>query len=146
VFGALSFVNTQKYPPSLLYLLMTLGPAVLLLGALERPGAARAAAAPPGRVAGWLVTFGRVPLFFYVLQWVTAHGMGIALGLLAGQSIAHLFMNMAEVFANPPRGVGFGLPVVYAAWAAGVVLLYPACRWFAGVEARRRDLAWLSYL
>jgi uncharacterized membrane protein len=148
VFAVLSFLNTQKYPPSLLYLLMTLGPTILLLGALERRGDARPAGDAPrqGRVAGWLITFGRVPLFFYVLQWAMAHAMGLALGLIAGQPVAHLFMNMGEYFTNPPRGVGFGLPVVYAAWAAGVVLLYPACRWFAGVKARRRDLRWLSYL
>jgi uncharacterized membrane protein len=141
LYAALSFLNTQKYPPSLLYLLMTLGPALVLLGVLD--GRAAAAARAPGR---WLVTFGRVPLFFYVLQWVAARAAAVALGLVAGQPVAHLFKNMAELFASPPRGVGFSLPVVYAAWAAGVLACYPLCRWFAGVKARRRDLAWLSYL
>ena len=99
------------------------------------------------RLTGWLVTFGRVPLFFYVLQWTVAHAMGIALGLLAGQSVAHLFRDLMESFTSPPpQDVGFGLPVVYAAWIVGLLLLYPLCRWYAGVKARRKDLTWLSYL
>jgi uncharacterized membrane protein len=140
--SALSFLNTEKYPPSLHYLLMTLGPAIALLGALDgRTDLARR------RLTGWLVTFGRVPMFFYVLQWPMARAAGIALGLLAGQSVAHLFIDMGQLFSSPPpQGVGFGLPVVYAAWIAGVLLLYPLCRWYAALKERRKDLRWLSYL
>ncbi len=67
-FTVLSFLNCQKYPPSLLYLLMTLGPALLLLAAFER------GVAPAAR---WLLTLGRVPLFFYLLQWPVAHGLAV---------------------------------------------------------------------
>jgi uncharacterized membrane protein len=135
VFTVLSFVNTSKYPPSLLFVLMTLGPALLLLSRVEtmRRG-------PAGRA---LVTFGRVPMFFYLLQWPVAHGLALLLSLAAGKPTGHLFGFPGAHPAQP--GSGFGLGVVYLCWAAGVSVLYPLCRWFAGVK-RRRDDWWLSYL
>jgi uncharacterized membrane protein len=144
VFTVLSFVNTTKYPPSLQFLLMTLGPALLMLwwfdsnaGPAERLGA---------RFRAALVTFGRVPLFFYLLQWYTAHLIAIVAGLIAGQPVAYQFASPIDKFGSPPpAGVGFRLWIVYLCWAIGVLLLYPLCKWFAGVKARRRDW-WLSYL
>jgi len=128
----MSFLNVKKYPPSLDYLLATLGPALMLLACFEN---AR------GRVADVLQVFGRVPLFFYVLHLALAH---LAAGLLA---MAMGFGN--AVLNNLPRDFppdwGFGLPAVYLAWALVVVTLYPACRWFGEVKRRRRDW-WLSYL
>ncbi|WP_420126822.1 DUF1624 domain-containing protein [Longimicrobium sp.] len=134
-FTALSFINTQKYPPSLLFVLMTLGPALLILAWVEttRRG-------PVGRV---LVTFGRVPLFFYVLQWVVAHGFGLLLSLAAGKPTSHFFGMPG--FTPPQPGAGFSLAATYLCWIAGVALLYPLCRWFAGVKQRRNEW-WLSYL
>jgi uncharacterized membrane protein len=134
-FTVLSFLGATKYPPSLLFLLMTLGPAFLALAWLERmPRGA------PGRA---FVTFGRVPMFFYLLQWYVAHGLGLLLSLAAGKPVNHLF---GFPDGTPPQpGAGFGLGVTYLAWAAGVVLLYPLCRWFAEVK-RRRSEWWLSYL
>lgn len=135
VFTVLSFVNTTKYPPSFLFVLMTLGPALLFLAWAE---AARRG--PAGRA---LVTFGRVPLFFYLLQWFVAHGIALGISLAAGKPTGHLFGLPG---ATPPApGAGFGLGVAYLCWAAGVALLYPLCRWFAAVK-RRRDDWWLSYL
>lgn len=131
VFTALSFLNVTKYPPSLLFLLMTLGPAMLALWWFERP--IRSAL---GRA---LITFGRVPLFFYILQWYTAHLIGIGLHVAAGRPIP------GPLGGAPAANLGFGLGVTYLAWIAGTFLLYPLCRWFAGVKARRRDW-WLSYL
>lgn len=134
-FTALSFVNTAKYPPSLLFVLMTLGPALLVLAWLEK--------VPRGAVGRALVTFGRVPLFFYLLQWFTAHGIALLLSVAAGKPTSHLFGFPG--FNRPQPGAGFGLGAVYLAWAAGIILLYPLCRWFAEVK-RRRDEWWLSYL
>ena len=135
VFTVLSFLNTTKYPTSLLFLAMTLGPALVALALFER--------ADRGRIARWLVTYGRVPLFFYLLQWVWAHAMGIGLSLAAGKPTNHLF---GAPFGNPiPADAGFPLWVVYLVWAAGVVALYPLCRWFAALKQRRRD-RWLSYI
>jgi uncharacterized membrane protein len=128
----LSFVNVQKYPPSLQYLLLTLGAAFLSLAALD---SAR------GRFTEVLRTFGRVPLFFYVLHIALAH---LAAGMIAfamGYGTALLSDDSMKV----PQQWGFGLPVVYLAWLIVVASLYPACRWFAAVK-RRRDDWWLSYL
>lgn len=136
VFTVLSFLNTAKYPPSLLFLLMTLGPAMLALAWFERPGR--------GPLSRALVTFGRVPLFFYVLQWISAHAFALAFSLLAGKSIAHLFEFPATI-QTPPPDAGFGLGLTYLAWILGVILIYPLCKWFAEVKRRRTEW-WLSYL
>jgi uncharacterized membrane protein len=144
-FTVVSFLNVTKYPPSLLFLLMTLGPAILALAWFESFNAKTA-----GRqsVGGWIknffITFGRVPLFFYLLQWPTAHFISVLVHLIAGKPVRWMFGTSIN-FNGPPPGVGFNLAVVYACWIAGVLLLYPLCKWFAGVKARRRDW-WLSYL
>jgi uncharacterized membrane protein len=136
-FTVLSFLNTTKYPPSLLYLLMTLGPACLCLGWFERLG--------QNPITNIFITFGRVPLFFYLGQWITAHGLGVLLSYLAGKPTGWLFSGFLNLPSPNPGNLGFSLWVVYAAWFAGVVILYPLCRWFAGVKRRRKDW-WLSYL
>jgi uncharacterized membrane protein len=126
MFTFLSFLGTTKYPPSLLFLLMTLGPAIAALAWLER---AR------GPLTRFLITFGRVPLFFYVVHIYVVH-------------LAALTVGPALLF-NPdgslPEGLGLGLPAVYGIWALAVLALYPLCRWFAGFK-RRRQGGWLSYL
>ena len=150
VFTVLSFVNTTKYPPSLLFLLMTLGPAILALAWFESrngsPGPLESGSQTIlGRGRNFFVTFGRVPLFFYLLQWPTAHTISIALHLAFGKPYSWLFQTPIGWFTAPHPGIGFNLAVVYACWIAGVILLYPLCKWFAGVKQRRRDW-WLSYL
>jgi uncharacterized membrane protein len=137
IFTVLSFVNTSKYPPSLLFLLMTLGPAIVALAWFE--------VANRGPLSRFFITFGRVPLFYYLLQWFTAHGISVLLHLAFGKPVRWLFMSPITLFQNPPKGQGFDLWVVYLSWIAGVLLLYPLCKWFAGVKARRKDW-WLSYL
>jgi uncharacterized membrane protein len=131
---ALSFVNTEKYPPSLLYLAMTLGPALVALAAFET---AR------GTVARVLVTFGRVPLFYYVAHLLLLHALAVVLAAATQGDITWLFGG-APVRARP-GSYGLGLPGVYLAWLLVVAALYPPCRWFADVK-RRRDDKWLSYL
>jgi uncharacterized membrane protein len=144
IFTVLSFINTTKYPPSLDYLLMTLGPAIIALYFFEWSGGAGIATA-----GSWLrsffVTFGRVPLFYYVLQWITAHTISVILHAVFGKPVRWLFQTPIDWFTNPPHGNGFSLIVVYVSWISGVLLLYPLCKWFAAVKARRKDW-WLSYL
>jgi uncharacterized membrane protein len=141
LFTAFSFINTTKYPPSLLYLLMTLGPALVAL-ALFESGARRAGPFGPARSA--LVTFGRVPFFFYLWQWVLAHVAAIVTNVIAGKSFAYLLLMPPAIF-NVPWGNGFHLWTVYLCWACIIAVEYPLCVWFARVKARRRDW-WLSYL
>jgi uncharacterized membrane protein len=127
-----SFFNTTKYPPSLQFLLMTLGPALMLLGVFERLR---------GRLAGWLVTIGRVPFFFYLVHLYVIHSLAVAVGLAQGFSLR----QMAVLFIENPKGFGVSLGSVYLIWALVVLALYPACVWFAGVKARRSDW-WIRYL
>jgi uncharacterized membrane protein len=147
VYTILSFLNTTKYPPSLLFLLMTLGPAILALAWFEFGTAGEhvsGLSSLSGRLRNAFVTFGRVPLFFYLLQWLTAHVISILLHLAFGKPVKWLFQTPID-WAGAPQNIGFNLAVVYLAWIAGVLLLYPLCKWFAGVRQRRRDW-WLSYL
>ncbi len=148
VFTFLSFLNTTKYPPSLLYLLMTLGPAMFALAWFESNQAVSSESEPGrqslvGKIRNVFITFGRVPLFFYLLQWPTAHLMSALVHLAAGKPIRWMFDG--QMPPSAPAGSGFNLAVVYGCWIAGVILLYPLCKWFAGVKQRRRDW-WLSYL
>ena len=126
------FLNATKYPPSLLYLLMTLGPATMLLGLFERR---------TGVLGDALVTIGRVPFFFYVAHLYVIHLIALVLGLFQGIPIS----QTAVAFVFYPQDFGVSLPLVYGFWIFVVLVFYPACRWFAGVKARRRDW-WLSYL
>lgn len=149
VFTVLSFLNTTKYPPSLLFLLMTLGPAMFALAWFESNHSASAEAEPGrqslvGKIRTAFITFGRVPLFFYILQWPTAHLISVFVHFAAGKPVSWMF-GSDPGFPSPPAGSGFNLAVVYGCWIAGVILLYPLCKWFAGVKQRRRDW-WLSYL
>jgi uncharacterized membrane protein len=136
VFTVLSFLNTTKYPPSLLYLCMTLGPAILLLAFIEQ--------GRRGRVGSALVTLGRVPMMFYMLQWAFAHGVAYAAYAVAGKPIEPLF-RYHDIAPEMLAQAGFSLPIVYLFWIAGVLALYPICRWYAGVKRRRNDW-WLGYL
>jgi hypothetical protein len=148
VFTVLSFLNTTKYPPSLLFLLMTLGAAMFALACFESKDASRegepGGRSLAGRIRNVFITFGRVPLFFYLLQWPTARLMSVLVHLAAGKPIDWMFGSQGGFPVAPP-GSGFNLAIVYGCWIAGVVLLYPLCKWFAGVKQRRRDW-WLSYL
>jgi uncharacterized membrane protein len=139
VYTVLSFLNTSKYPPSLLYLLMTLGPSILALAFFEGRDSKSASG-----IRKFFITFGRVPLFFYMLQWLTAHVISIILHYSFGKPVSWLVRSPVDFNAIPPN-VGFNLAVVYASWIVGVLLLYPLCKWFAGVKQRRRDW-WLSYM
>ena len=131
--SVLSFINCEKYPPSLLYLAMTLGPGLIGLALFEN---AR------GRLADWLITFGRVPFFFYVLHIYLIHLVAVAAAAFAGADLSWLFQ---DPIAIKPDGYGVNLLVIYALWLGFLLALYPLCRWFAALKQRRRDW-WLSYL
>jgi uncharacterized membrane protein len=125
----LSFLDCEKYPPSLLYLAMTLGPSLCVLAWMDRP---------LGPWATRVAIYGRVPLFYYVLHLFVLHLVAVALAwpALGVAAVAQPFVQ---------HGLAYSLPAVYAFWVAVVLMLYPACHWFAGVK-RRSQAVWVSYL
>jgi uncharacterized membrane protein len=130
----LSFINCEKYPPSLLYLAMTIGPGLILLGLFQ------AVRTGFGRI---IVAFGRVPFLFYVAHVMLLHAMAVIVAQLTVGDIGWLFRHMPEL--NKPEAYGLTLPSVYSLWLVALVLLYPMCRWFGALKQRRKDW-WLSYL
>jgi uncharacterized membrane protein len=122
----LSFLNTTKYAASLQFLLMTLGPAFLLVPPLERLR---------GGVANVLTVFGRVPFFYYVLHIPLIHVAAIVVSLVrTGHVEPWLFANHPMLNPPPPPGYTWSLSLLYVVWAIVIVLLYFACRWYAGVR------------
>jgi uncharacterized membrane protein len=117
----LSFLNCEKYPPSLLYLMMTLGLALMLLALFEHAH---------GRCAGVLATFGQVPFFYYVVHIYLIHALAVAIG----------FAVTGHLASNP--AVSLGLLEIYVIWLLVLVLLYPICRWFAGLKLRGSGWWW----
>ncbi len=137
-FTVLSFLNTTKYPPSLLFLLMTLGPALLFLWAVDRG---------TPEFLGPALVFGRVPMFYYLLHMPLIHLLAVAVcGIRYGQ-VHWMFESptITQFPITPPPGWGLPLPIIYLLWASVVIALYPLCRWFAALKQRRSD-PWLSYL
>ncbi|HEV2381774.1 MAG TPA: hypothetical protein VG206_18550 [Terriglobia bacterium] len=139
LFTVLSFLNTTKYPPSLDFLLMTLGPALVALACLQR-----------GLLSSTnpLTVFGRVPFFFFLVHLAVIHALAIAMRFLRYGNTSFLFIPAPSMGGAPqmfPPNYGFSLGVVYAVWLALIVMLYPLCRWYAQLKQRRRD-CWLSYL
>ena len=133
-----SFLNVTKYPPSLLFLLMTLGPALLILRALD------------GRTPPLLrpaVVFGQVPLFYFTLHLPLIHLLAVVLCYVQNGAVHWMFESpdLSAYPFTPPPGWGLSLPWIYLLWVTVVVMLYPVCAWFAGVK-RRQASPWLSYL
>ena len=128
-----SFLNVTKYPPSLDFLLMTLGPALIALALTEQ---AR------GRVASWLAVYGSVPLFYYVVHIFVAHAVAVALAFAQGGELRRI-----PIVHDPgavPDWYGVPLPGVYAAWALVVALLYYPCTWYARIKETRTNW-WVRY-
>jgi uncharacterized membrane protein len=129
--------RAEKYPASLAFLLMTLGPTIALLPALER---ARGALWQPMRL------FGRVPFFYYVLHIPLIHGLALLVSLVrTGAVDAWLFTNHPMGNPPPPEGYTWSLPLLYGVWGIAVLLLYPPCRWMDRLKTSRRSW-WSSYV
>jgi uncharacterized membrane protein len=132
MFTVLSFLDCAKYPPSLCYLLMTLGPGITLLALFDR--------GTPSLLKPFLV-FGRVPFFYYVLHIPLLHGVAF---ILFTVQVGRADFTGVTLGIAPPPDAGVSLFWVYVVWISAVVALYPLCRWFADLKRRRRD-AWLTY-
>ena len=135
---AISFLNVTKYPPSLLFLLMTLGPVLLLLRAFD--GRVPAAFRPA-------LVIGKVPLFFFVLHFFLIHLLAAAASWLRYGQVSEMFRSpdLGHFPFSQPPGWDAGLPAIYALWAAVVLIMFPLCRWYARIKQERRDW-WLGYL
>jgi len=135
---AMSFLDVTKYPPSLLYVLVTLGLVLSLWPVIARL---------PRFVTNELAVFGAVPFFFYVIHIYVVHAAAVVANAAAGRDPSGLFGYFENGHTAPERiaGLGFSLPVVYVATVAVVALLYPLCRWWGDVKRTRRHWA-LSYL
>lgn len=132
-----SFLNTTKYPASLSFLLMTLGPMIALIPILER---ARGPLVKP------ITLFGRVPFFFYMLHIPLIHILAILVSIVSlGEVSGWLFMNHPMGSPPPPEGYTWGLGTLYFVWAGAILILYYPCTWFADVKARRTEW-WVRYL
>ena len=128
----IDFLNVTKYPPSLLFMLMTLGPAAILCAFADRVR---------DPVKRSLVVFGRAPFAFYVAHLYLIHTLAIGFGVIQGFDASE-FLTYSFFF---PKGYGVGLAGTYAVWLLVVAMLYPLCKWVTAVRDRRQDW-WLSYL
>jgi len=134
IFTVLSFMNTTKYPPSLLFTLMTLGPSILFLAVADRL---------PNKLIRILSIYGRVPMFYYILHIYFIHIAFVLLALLIGYPLHEIFNTS---ILNPLPGWGFKLVIVYVIWLAIVGLLYPLCKRYDEYKRAHKQKWWLSYL
>lgn len=137
LFTVMSFLNVSKYPPSLMYTLMTLGPVLILLSLIE-----------PADQKIWkpIIVFGRVPLFYYILHFYLIHASALAVYMTTHHvSFGALDFHYAKGFGGIPVGAGFSLGIVYLAWISIVTALYPLCRWYNQYKSTHHQW-WLSYL
>ncbi len=137
VFSLLSFLNVTKYPPSFLFVLITLGPSLIFLALSERP---------LNTWAAKIVVFGRVPMFYYLVHILLIHILAVLAALLTGYPEMIVLNN--NVNAIPAlKGYGFNLLTVHLLWIAHIVILFPLCKWFDSYKrANQSKYWWLSYL
>jgi uncharacterized membrane protein len=138
MFTFLSFIDVQKYPPSLLYLCMTIGPAFLLLSLFEKIKNGFTAA---------IKIYGRVPFFYYVLHLYVIHIVSAAFVFIKGHSLAEATTINADLpFYFLAAKDGYSLGVAYIVWIAVVIALFPLCRWYDHYKTHHKEKWWLSYL
>jgi hypothetical protein len=137
IFSLMSFLNTTKYPPSLHFLLMTVGPALIFLSAMESLG---------NRLPGPVIVFGRVPFFFYIAHLYVIHASALLLLVSKGRDWHEYILSARGIMSGTLRSFGLNLGAVYAIWIAIVILLYPACKWYQRYREDHPTKWWLSYL
>ncbi|MFM8177707.1 MAG: hypothetical protein ACKOAG_00815, partial [Candidatus Kapaibacterium sp.] len=133
----MSFLHLSKYPPSLQYMLATLGFSFLFLAATEHS---------TGRLARVLSTFGRVPFFYYILHIYLIQLLTMIYAQLTGYGWQTLILDRWVSEVPGLQGFGLELGLVYVAWLAIVAMLYPLCVWFDTYKRRHKEKRWLRYL
>lgn len=136
-FSILSFLNVSKYPPSLLYLLITLGPAILFLAFTEKS---------KSWFSAQLKIIGRVPMFYYIVHLYLIHLVAMAATYFSGHTWKDMILNTWVSFDPKLRGYGFSLGVVYVVWFCTILILYFLCRWYDRYKKSHSQQWWLSYL
>ncbi|MCW8850244.1 MAG: heparan-alpha-glucosaminide N-acetyltransferase domain-containing protein [Melioribacteraceae bacterium] len=136
-FTIMSFFDLSKYPPSLLYLLITIGPTLIFLALAEKW---------EGGLFDKLITIGRVPMFFYVAHIFAIHIGATIAAVLTGYKFSDMVIDFFVIRQPELQGYGFSLPIVYLVWVLIIVVLYPFCSWFNNYKSNNKDKWWLSYL
>jgi uncharacterized membrane protein len=137
VFTLLSFLNTTKYPPSLLYILMTLGPALLFLAFAEKP---------LNKLSEKVVVFGRVPMFYYLLHIYLIHMLAVIAAAISGFKWSDMVLTGWVSMNSQLKGYGYSLVFVYVLWILIIVGVYPLCKWYDNYKQANRSKWWLSYI
>ena len=140
IFTFLSFINTHKYPPSLLYMCMTIGPGLLFLAFFSKTR---------NRLSDIIAVYGRVPFFYYILHFYLIHLLCMVLFLARGHTFAEGIQNHQGGGFHPYfiiPGEGYNLGIVYVIWLAIIISLYPLCKWYDKYKRDHKDNKWLSYL
>jgi uncharacterized membrane protein len=137
MFTLFSFINVSKYPPSLLYLLITIGPSFFVLYFLE---------GVQSKITNVLLVFGRVPFFYYLLHILFIHLAALLTLVVIGDDWTLMILNHASFTTNKMADYGYSLWVVYAVWIGIVTLLYPFCQKYMNYKLQHKEKWWLSYL
>ena len=133
----MSFFNITKYPPSLLYLLITIGPTMVFLAFAEKW---------KGAFFDKLIVIGRVPMFFYIVHIYVIHLIALVAAYLTGFKLSDMVIDVWVTMQPELQGYGFGLWVVYLIWIILILALYPICSWYNQYKSNNRDKWWLGYL
>ena len=137
LFTALSFINVTKYPPSLAFVLITIGPGMLFLYAIENV---------KNRFTDFLLAYGRVPFFYYFLHMLFIHIIALLVLVFTGGNWRLMILKVEVFVSGELSSYGYPLWVVYVVWIGVVLLLFPLCRWYMRYKANNREQWWLSYL
>jgi len=137
IYSVLSFLNTTKYPPSLQFLLMTIGPALIFLSVSEKV---------QNRISQPIVTFGKVPFFFYILHLYFIHALATLFLVYQGQAWNAYVISAEEILSGRLGRFGVSLDAVYVIWIMVIVMLYPLCRWYQAYKESHPEKRWISYL
>jgi uncharacterized membrane protein len=137
IYSVLSFLDTTKYPPSLHFLLMTMGPALIFLSLSE---------SIQTRISTWIATFGKVPFFFYVVHLYLIHALASIYLVYEGQGWDAYVLSAREMMSGRLGSFGVSLEAVYVIWSLVIVMLYPLCTWYQALKERHPDKRWFSYI
>jgi uncharacterized membrane protein len=141
IFSLLSFLNVNKYPPSLMYVCVTLSVMFFVLCLAE----SQVGKGLNNRFMSFFITYGRVPMFFYLLHWYIVHSSMFVMLILQGVAWEQMPFGIMQ-FGRPEQGVGLELPFVYLYWFCLVLVMYPLCRWYGRYKAAHKENKWLAYL